>query len=105
MAKAERKAANDIDDDPMFDTSTAAKKRAKDRRDQRLILLLERIERLREEKKGIADDEKDVFAEGKAVGYDAKLMRAMLNLRKMNPDDRNEMDSLMTIYREACGLD
>lgn len=105
MANAKRKAANDIDDDPMFDTSKAAKKRAKDRRDQRLILLLERIERLREEKKGLADDEKDVFAEGKAVGYDTKMMRAMLTLRKMNPDDRNEMDALMDMYRTACGLD
>lgn len=101
MAKANLKADNDIDNDPMFDTSKKAKQRALDRR---LIQLLERIERLREEKKGIADDEKDVFAEGKAIGYDTKLMRAMLTLRKMKPDDRAELDALMDTYRAACGL-
>ena len=86
-----KKPTYDIDDDPMFDTSDAAKSNALDRQ---LILLLERIETLREEKKGIADDEKDVFSEGKALGYDTKLMRAMLTLRKMNPDDRDELDAL-----------
>lgn len=102
MAKPNLKTAdNDIDDDPMFDVSDKAKRKALDRR---LILLLERIERLREEKKGIADDEKDVFAEGKALGYDTKLMRAMLNLRKMNPDDRAELDALLDTYRAAIGL-
>jgi len=101
MANTLKKADNDIDGDPMFDVSKGAKKRALDRR---LILLLERIERLREEKKGIADDEKDTFAEGKALGYDTKLMRAMLTLRKMNPDDRAEMDSLLETYRAAIGL-
>lgn len=101
MTKAQRKADNDIDNDPMFDISPAAKQRALDRQ---LIQLLERIERLREEKKGIADDEKDVFAEGKALGYDTKLMRAMLTLRKMKPDDRAELDALMDTYRSAIGI-
>lgn len=86
----------------MFDTSPKAKRKALDRQ---LIQLLERIETLREEKKGIADDEKDVFSEGKALGYDSKLMRAMLALRKMNPDDRAEMDALLDTYRAAIGLD
>lgn len=92
---------NDIDDDPMFDTSPKARKRALDRR---LVLLLERIETLTEEKKGIADDIKDVFAEGKAVGYDTKIMRNLLALRKMNPDDRAEFDMLIDTYRAAVGL-
>lgn len=102
MAKTARKPANDIDDDPMFDVSPKAKQKALDRR---LIQLLERIERIREEKKGLSDDEKDVFNEGKAVGYDKKLMSAMLTLRKMNPDDRAEMDALLETYRAAIGLD
>lgn len=102
MAKTARKPANDIDDDPMFDVSPKAKQKALDRR---LIQLLERIERLREEKKGLSDDEKDVFNEGKAVGYDAKMMRAMLSLRKLRPDDRAELDALMETYRAAIGLD
>lgn len=102
MAKTARKADNDIDDDPMFDTSPKAKRKALDRQ---LIQLLERVERLREEKKGLGDDEKDVFNEGKALGYDAKMMRAMLTLRKMKPDDRAEMDALLDTYRAAVGLD
>lgn len=101
MAKAQR-VANDIDDDPTFDISPKAMKKAIDKR---LVLLLERIERLREEKKGLADDEKDVFAEGKALGYDTKIMRAMLTLRKMDPDDRAQMDALLDTYRAAIGLD
>lgn len=100
MAKKPKKTYN-IDNDPMFDTSEQAINNALDRQ---LIQLLERIERLREEKKGIADDEKDVFAEGKALGYDTKLMRAMLTLRKMNPDARAELDALMETYRRATGL-
>lgn len=97
-----KKKKYDIDGDPMFDTSAEAKSNALDRQ---LIQLLERIERLREEKKGIADDEKDVFMEGKALGYDSKIMRAMLNLRKMDPDARAELDALIETYRRATGLD
>lgn len=73
--------------------------------DNRLILLLERIERIREEKKGCADDERDVFSEGKAVGYDVKMMRELLKLRAMKPDDRAEMDMLLDTYRSAAGID
>ena len=53
--------------------------------DDRLRLLIERVERLEEEKKGIADDIRDVYAEAKAVGYDAKIMRQIVRLRKMKP--------------------
>ena len=53
---------------------------------ERLRLLIERIERLEEEKKGIADDVKDVYSEAKAVGYDSKIMRQIVRLRKMKPD-------------------
>jgi uncharacterized protein (UPF0335 family) len=73
--------------------------------DDRLRLLIERIERLDEEKKGIADDIKDVFMEAKAVGYDPKIMREMLKLRKMKPDDRHERDMLLETYRNALGMD
>ena len=61
--------------------------------DDRLRLLIERVERLEEEKKGIADDIRDVYAEAKAVGYDAKIMRQIVRLRKMAPDDRREMET------------
>lgn len=73
--------------------------------DDRLRLLIERIERLEEEKKGISDDIRDVYVEGKAVGYDTKMMRHVVRVRKMTPDDRKEMDALLDTYRAALGLD
>ena len=73
--------------------------------DDRLRLLLERIERLEEEKKGIADDIRDVFAEAKGVGYDAKIMRKILRLRKMTAADRAEEEMLVETYKAAVGLD
>jgi len=72
--------------------------------DDRLRLLIERIERLEEEKKGIADDIRDVYAEAKAVGYDAKIMRQIVRLRKMRPDDRSEMEMVLDTYKAALGL-
>ena len=73
--------------------------------DDRLRLLIERIERLEEEKQGIADDVKDVYLEAKAVGYDHKIMRQIVRLRKMEPDDRAEMEMLLDTYKKALGLD
>lgn len=72
--------------------------------DDRLRLLIERIERLEEEKKGISDDIKDVYLEGKAVGYDVKMMRQIVRLRKMQPDDRREMEAILEVYKAALGL-
>jgi uncharacterized protein (UPF0335 family) len=72
--------------------------------DDRLRLLIERVERLEEEKKGIGDDIKDVYAEAKAVGYDAKIMRQIVRLRKMKPDDRKEMEAILDLYKAALGL-
>ena len=72
--------------------------------DDRLRLLIERIERLEEEKKGIADDVKDVYAEAKAVGYDVKMMRQIVRLRKMDPDDRLEMEMVLDTYKAALGM-
>ena len=69
-----------------------------------LRLLIERIERLEEEKKGIADDVKDVYAEAKARGYDAKTMRAIVRLRKMEKDARDEAEALLETYKAALGL-
>ena len=69
-----------------------------------LRLFIERIERLEEEKKGIADDVKDVYAEAKANGYDTKTMRAIVRLRKMENHTRDEMDALLETYRNALGL-
>lgn len=72
--------------------------------DDRLRLLIERIERLNEEKQAIANDIKDVFLEAKAVGYDPKIMREVIKLRAMKPDDLAERDMLLETYRNALGL-
>ena len=73
--------------------------------DDRLRLLIERVERLEEEKKGISDDIRDVYSEAKAVGYDTKVMKLIVKLRKMRPDDRREMESITDTYKNALGLD
>lgn len=72
--------------------------------DDRLRLLIERIERLNEEKKGISDDIRDVYNEAKAVGYDAKILRAVIRLRAMRPDDRAEYQAVLDTYMSALGL-
>ncbi len=69
-----------------------------------LRLLIARIERLEEEKKGIADDIRDVYAEAKARGYDAKIMRQIVRLRKMETHDRQEMEAILDTYKAALGL-
>ena len=70
-----------------------------------LRLLIERIERLSEEKQGIADDIKDVYLEGKATGFDPKTMRKLVSLRKLRPDVRIEAQMLLETYASAIGLD
>lgn len=72
--------------------------------DDRLKLLIERVETLEEEKKGIGDDIRDVYAEAKSVGYDTRIMKQIVRLRRMKPDDRKEMDAILETYREALGL-
>ena len=69
-----------------------------------LRLFIERIERLEEEKKAMADDVRDVYAEAKANGYDTKTMRKIVALRKLETHVRQEADALMETYRAALGL-
>ena len=76
-----------------------------DSTDDRLLLLIERIERLSEEKEGISADIRDVYAEAKATGYDSKIMRKIVALRKMKPDDRREAEALIATYGAALGMD
>lgn len=72
--------------------------------DDQLRLFIERIERLEEEKKGIADDVRDVYSEAKGVGYDTKIMRQIVRLRKMSQQDRQEMEAILDVYKSALGL-
>lgn len=69
-----------------------------------LRLLIERIERLEEEKKGIADDIKDVYGEAKATGFDTKTMRSIIRLRKMEKHHRDEAEMLLETYLQALGM-
>jgi uncharacterized protein (UPF0335 family) len=70
-----------------------------------LNLLFERIENMEAQKKEIAEDIKDVFAEGKSRGYDVKIMRQVLRLRAMDGDKRQEERYLVDAYASAIGLD
>lgn len=70
-----------------------------------LRLLIERVERLEEEKKGISDDIKDVYLEAKATGYDPAIMRQIVRLRKMQPHDRQEMEAILQTYLAALGME
>lgn len=72
---------------------------------QRLKAFLERIERLTEEKNGLAEDIKDVYAEAKGVGFDVKTMRKIIRLRKMDTEKRREEDELEELYKAAIGMD
>jgi len=66
---------------------------------------IERIERLEEEKKGLVDDIKDVYSEAKAHGFDPKIMRQVIRLRKMEEDTRKEQDALIDLYTHALGME
>ena len=70
-----------------------------------LLLLFERIERMEEEKKGVAEDIKDIYIEAKSRGYDPKIMRQIVKLRAMDTDKRKEQQSLIDTYASAIGLD
>lgn len=65
---------------------------------------IERIERLEEEKAGIADLIREIFAEAKGNGFDTAVMRQILKIRKMDPHDAAEKDELLDLYREAIGM-
>lgn len=70
----------------------------------RLRSLVERIERLEEEKAAIASDIRDIFAEAKSAGFDVKIMRMILKLRKMNAADRDEQEILLETYAKALDM-
>lgn len=72
---------------------------------EQLRQYIERVERLEEEKKGISDDIKDVYGEAKAMGFDAKIMKQIVRLRKKTRDARMEEEALLETYKAALGLD
>jgi len=65
---------------------------------------IERIESLEETKKEISDDIKDVYTEAKAQGYDTAIMRQIIKILRMNPEDRAQMEAILETYKAALGL-
>ena len=70
----------------------------------RLRSLVDRIERLEEEKKALAEDIKDVFAEAKSAGFDVKVLRQLIRLRRQQPAEIEEQETLLDLYRRALGM-
>lgn len=103
---AKNQATEDAD---FFDCSPAAMREAMDRQANdspatRLKSFIERIERLNEEKAGIGEDIKEVFGEAKGTGFDVKIMRQIIKLRKMEQADRLEQEELLDLYKRALGM-
>ena len=70
----------------------------------RLLSLIERVERLEEERKALGSDIKDIFAEAKSAGFDVPVIRQLLRLRKQEPAEVAEQESLLDLYRRALGM-
>ena len=71
---------------------------------ERLRSLVERIERLEEERKALSSDIKDIYAEAKSAGFDPKVLRALISLRKKEPAEVEEQETLLDVYRRALGM-
>jgi len=81
-------------------TPAAATRFAKDQ----LCSIVERVEKLEEEKKAIADDIRDVYAESKANGFDVKALRSVVRLRKQDVNERTEQQAILETYMHALGM-
>lgn len=69
----------------------------------RLRSFVERIERLEEEKQALAADIREVYSESKGAGFDIKVLRQLIQLRKMDKEDRNQMEEILSVYERALG--
>ena len=72
---------------------------------EQLTAFVERIERLEEEKSGISDDIKEVYAEAKGNGFDVKVLRKVISLRKQDADERAEQGAILDLYLQALGME
>lgn len=87
-------AGEPVDDDPQVGGIAA----------DRLRSIIERIERLEEERKALGSDIKDIYSEAKSAGFDVKVIRAIIRIRKQEPADVEEQESLLDVYRRALGM-
>jgi uncharacterized protein (UPF0335 family) len=86
-----------------FEEGAAEKANTSFARDQ-LKAIIERIERLEEEKKATSDDIRDVYAEAKGNGFDVKALRTIVRLRKLDTDERREQEAVLETYMHALGM-
>jgi uncharacterized protein (UPF0335 family) len=97
MAEAKLKPPHASNDDGQKDVNGVS--------GQRLKAYLDRIERLEEEKKGLADDIKDIYSEAKGFGFDTKTLRSIIKLRKIDLEKRREAEELLELYKAAIGME
>lgn len=71
----------------------------------RLRTIIERVERLEEEKAALAEDIKEVFSEAKAAGFDVKILRQVIRLRKLDSSDRQEQEAILDLYKRALDME
>ena len=71
----------------------------------RLRSFIERVERLEEEKKALAEDIREVYSEAKSAGFDVKIMRQVIRLRKLEASDRQEQEAILELYLQALGME
>jgi uncharacterized protein (UPF0335 family) len=95
--------ADSLDDDPL-DAGKAAEAKVGGIAADRLRSLIERIERLEEERKALGSDIKDIYAEAKSAGFDVKVLRQIIRIRKQEPADVEEQETLLDVYRRALGM-
>nr|HIL76058.1 DUF2312 domain-containing protein [Rhodospirillales bacterium] len=71
---------------------------------ERLRTIIERIERLEEEKAALAEDIREIFSEAKAAGFDVKILRQVIRLRKLDNSDRQEQEAILDLYKRALDM-
>jgi len=84
--------------------AAVAKKKPDNVAADRLRSLVERIERLDEERKALGNDIRDIYAEAKSAGFDVKVLRQLIRIRKQEPAEIEEQESLLDVYRHALGM-
>ncbi len=94
---------DNLDNDPL-DEGKAKEAQVGGIAADRLRSLIERIERLEEERKALGNDIKDIFAEAKSAGFDVKVIRQIIRIRKQEPAEVEEQESLLDVYRRALGM-
>ena len=72
---------------------------------ERLKTFVERVERLEEEKQALSEDIKEIYSEAKSSGFDVKILRQIIRLRKMDENDRSEMETLLEVYKRALEME